>query len=307
MELSEKNFLMFGLAVLIAIATAFMPYAISHGIDGRMRMTFPKPHFSLAEMPPLRDKVALVTGAASGIGQVTAIELARAGAHVVIGVRASRCGSALQAIKGASGSNSVQCLPVDLASLASVADFANAFREEKLPLHILVLNAGVMAPEWGVTVDGVEQQFGVNHLGHFALTNFLVDILKSSAPARVVTVTSAAAFLPDVLSAVIGRAPPNYTDVLADAQPRYWRWEKYAESKLANILFTQELARRLAGTRVFCNSVHPGAVSTELTRHVASSWRGTAVLGWLPGWGALVAPPECQGGSGSHPNLIGTT
>lgn len=130
------------------------------------------------------------------------------------------------------------------------------FHEVENQLHILVNNAGVMASPKVMTKDGFEQQIGVNHMGHFLLTNLLLDLLKISAPSRIVVVSS--------LFHLFGRI--NKEDL--NSEKSYWKWIAYGQSKLANILFTKELARQLEGTSVTVNALHPGAVNTELQRHV---------------------------------------
>jgi retinol dehydrogenase 12 len=202
-------------------------------------------------------KVVIITGANSGIGKETAIDLAKRGGKVYIACRDVKRGEdALSDIKDKSGSGNVHFLQLDLASMASIHEFSKKFHELEAQLHILINNAGVMACPKAMTKDGFEMQIGTNHMGHFLLTNLLLDLLKQTAPARIVNVSS--------LFHWYGRI--NRDDL--NSEKSYWRWIAYGQSKIANILFTRELARRLEGTGVTANSLHPGAVRTELMRDV---------------------------------------
>jgi len=167
---------------------------------------------------------------------------------------------------------------LDLASLASVKSFAKGFLQRQLPLHILVNNAGIMANPFTLTKDGFESQFATNHLGHFLLTRLLLPVLEKSAPARIVTVSSAAAYFPGVLSKLAAFLPPallpagaspelDYSKHLrADSEPIYSPWVAYGQSKFANVLFASALARRVAGKKIYSNSCHPGGISTNLLK-----------------------------------------
>jgi len=155
----------------------------------------------------------------------------------------------------------VEFLPLDLASLTSVETCANEFLKRNLPLHILVNNAGVMAlPKRTETEDGFEMQFGVNHLGHFHLTNLLLPLLIKSAPSRVVNLSSRAHQSGKIF----------WDDLNLKKEGAYAPWTAYSQSKLANILFTKELQRKVdeGGHQVYTYAVHPGFVKTELTRNV---------------------------------------
>jgi len=210
-----------------------------------------------AEVPDMSGKVALITGANTGIGRVTALELARAGAHAVMACRSrERAEPVADEIRQQTG-NQVTLLDLDLASLASVRACAEGFLAKDLPLHVLVCNAG-LAGTRGVTSDGFELAFGVNHLGHFLLTNLLLEKLKASAPARVVVVAS--------------RAHKRVKTIELDRKQEETRtftgFPEYGESKAANILFAKELARRLEGTGVTTYSLHPGVVASDVWRRV---------------------------------------
>lgn len=151
----------------------------------------------------------------------------------------------------------VYCRLCDLASQSSIREFVKAFNEEHDRLDILINNAGVMRCPKSVTKDGIETQLGVNHMGHFLLTNLLLDKLKSSAPSRVVVVASAAH----------RRGKIKVEDL--NSEQSYEAGDAYSQSKLANVLFAKELAKKLAGTGVAVNSVHPGLVDTEIMRHMS--------------------------------------
>lgn len=202
-------------------------------------------------------KTVIITGANSGIGKETAIDLAKRGGKIYIACRdATRGEDALKEIKKRSESDQIFFLQLDLASLESVREFSKKFHELESHLHILINNAGVMACPKTSTKDGFELHIGTNHLGHFLLTNLLLDRLKLSAPSRVVTVSSLFHF--------VGKIRKD--DLFGDKF--YYRWFAYASSKLANILFTRQLAKKLSGTRVTANCLHPGAVHSDLQRHV---------------------------------------
>ena len=206
----------------------------------------------------------LVTGGNTGIGLATATALARGGGRVYIGCRsAERGAAAVGAIRAASGSDSVALLPLDLASLASVRDCAAAFLARDEPLHVLVNNAGV-GGQRGLTADGFELHFGVNHLGHFALTMLLLDRLKESGRgdqepgARVVNVSSEVHYSAKGVDFDAARRRTSFTGT-----------REYAVSKLCNVLFTQELARRLGdGAAVSSYALHPGVVASDIWRRV---------------------------------------
>ncbi len=199
-----------------------------------------------------------MTGANTGIGLATATALAGRGGRVYITARSAAAGSAAVArIKGLSGNDSVFLLSLDLADLDSVRACAAEFLATGEPLHVLINNAGV-AGRQGVTRQGFELAFGVNHLGHFALTMALLDVLKASAPARVVNVSSDAQFAARGID----------FDALRRRGRGITGMRHYAVSKLSNMLFTQELARRLAGSGVTTYAVHPGLVASDIWRRV---------------------------------------
>ena len=201
----------------------------------------------------------LITGGNTGIGLATAIALAREGGQVYIACRSAAAGEAAVArIKSESGSADVRLLALDLASLSSVRACAAAFLALDEPLHVLVNNAGV-GGQRGLTADGFEQHFGVNHLGHFALTQLLLERLTASGPgARVVNVSSEVHYdARGIDFAAVRRPTATFTGM-----------REYAVSKLCNVLFTQELARRLAGAGVTSYALHPGVVASDIWRRV---------------------------------------
>ncbi|HVT67874.1 MAG TPA: SDR family oxidoreductase [Trebonia sp.] len=201
----------------------------------------------------------LVTGGNTGIGLATAIALARDGGRVYIACRSAAAGeTAVARIKSASGSADVWLLPLDLASLDSVRACAAAFLALDEPLHVLVNNAGV-GGQRGLTADGFELHFGVNHLGHFALTQLLLPRLTAAAPgARIVNVSSDAHY----------GAPGIDFDAVRRRTATFTGQREYAVSKLCNVLFTQELARRLTGTGLHAYALHPGVVASDIWRRV---------------------------------------
>ena len=203
-------------------------------------------------------RTVLVTGANTGIGKATALALAREGWRVYVAARSAAAGeAAVSSIKAATGNDAVFLLMLDLADLTSVRDCAKSFLEPYEPLHVLINNAGV-AGRRGLTKQGFELMFGVNHLGHFLLTQLLLDRLASSGPARVVTVSSDAHYQARGIDWDALRRPARGVTGLGE----------YAVSKLCNVLFSQELARRTAGTGVTTYALHPGVVASDIWRRV---------------------------------------
>lgn len=201
----------------------------------------------------------IITGGNTGIGRATATALARDGGRVYVACRTAAAGEAAVArIKAESGAADVWLLPLDLASLKSVRACAAGFLARDEPLHALINNAGV-GGQRGLTADGFEMHFGVNHLGHFALTRLLLDRLAETGPgARVVTVSSDAHYNAAGIDFAAVRRP---TATFAGMR-------EYSVSKLCNVLFAQELGRRLAGTGVSSCSLHPGVVASDIWRRV---------------------------------------
>ena len=211
--------------------------------------------WSATDIPDQSGRIAIVTGANSGLGSETALALARKGAHVVLACRdTAKAQSALQAIRATSPGSSVEVMSLDLASLASVRAFAEAFVAHHGRLDLLCNNAGVMAIPRRRTADGFEMQLGTNHLGHFALTGLLLSRLLDTPGARVVSVSSAA------------HRPGKMHWEDLQLERSYRKWRAYAQSKLANLLFAFELDRRLrkAGASVISVAAHPGYAATNL-------------------------------------------
>lgn len=230
---------------------------------------------------------AVVTGANSGLGLQTVIGLAQRGASVVLACRDEERGlAALRHARNATGGE-LELRLVDLADLSSVGAFAGAWTG---PLDLLVNNAGVMATPLKRTADGFEQQLGINHLGHFALTGLLLEALRRSASPRVVNVSSLAH----------KRARIDFTDL--NAERKYRPWKAYGQSKLANLLFTLELDRRAraAGWPLIAAAAHPGLSTTNLTAGV----RGAAVLDLLGGVFRLMGQSDADG---AQPILLAAT
>lgn len=224
---------------------------------------------------PLLGKVALITGANTGIGRVTARELARQGAQVFIACRsAARAQPVIDELRGLGLAGSMELLPLDLGDFASVRACAQAFLARDLPLHLLINNAG-LAGSRGLTASGFELAFGVNHMGHFLLTQLLLDRLRQSAPARIVTVAS--------------RAHKRVNGLQWDALRQGTRTRtgvlEYGVSKLANVLFSAELGRRLAGSGVTTYALHPGVVASDVWRSVPWPLRSLMKL-------AMISPEE---------------
>jgi NAD(P)-dependent dehydrogenase (short-subunit alcohol dehydrogenase family) len=198
-------------------------------------------------------KTILLTGATSGIGLEASVELARRGARVVmVGRVRARTEAARVQVLQRSGAGDVSTLPCDFSSQASIRALARSFRERHAALHVLVNNAGGVHKKRRLTEDGIESTFAVNHLGYFLLTNLLLDLLVQSAPARVLTVASAGH----------RRGSLDFDDL--GYEKGYGVMRAYTRSKLANVLFANELARRLGGSGVTSNSLHPGVVATNI-------------------------------------------
>jgi NAD(P)-dependent dehydrogenase (short-subunit alcohol dehydrogenase family) len=216
---------------------------VSHGVD-------------------LSGKHAIVTGANTGIGLETARVLALRGCSVTMACRnlEKGAGARERVVAGSGGrveAEQLDLMRLDLASLNSVREFAREFLESDRPIHLLINNAGVMLPDRRQTEDGFEAHFGINHLGHFLLTNLLLERIRASAPARIVNVASDAMQFADL--------GPELEDLNWERR-RFSGWRSYGSSKLMNALFANELTRRVADCGVVANALHPGMVRTELGR-----------------------------------------
>ena len=252
------------------------------------------------DIPSQAGRTAVVTGANSGLGLVTARELARAGAAVVLAVRNREKGErAIEQIRSEIREPELALEAVDLADLDSIRQFADRYTRENRRLDLLVNNAGVMAPPRRLTKDGFESQFGSNHLGHFALTGLLLGSLLAGPEPRVVTLSSAAHRIPGGI---------NFDDL--HFERGYFNWRAYGQSKLANLMFAFELQRRAteAGTNLKSMAAHPGYARTNL-QFAAPPWYeqlvmrvANPVLGQSAGMGALptlyaATKPDLPGGS----------
>ncbi len=247
----------------------------------------------------MENKIILITGANSGIGKATATALAEMGAHVVMMSRDEEKGEeARQEVIRISRNNQVDMLQCDLASLEQIRRFAAEFTARYNRLDVLINNAGIYTEKRMETVDRFEYQIGVNHLGHFLLTRLLLDVLKKSSPSRIINVASAAHF----------GGKMDFDDL--QATRKYSGWKAYAQAKLANILFTYELAHRLAGTGVTANCLHPGFVNSRFAYNREknkANWMMTLMKPFTiePAVGAetsvyLAASPEVEGVTGKY-------
>lgn len=215
--------------------------------------------FDLSKIPTQKGRVAIVTGANTGLGYETALEFARKEIQVILACRnPKKAEKAMQRIKEAVPQAQLDFIPIDLMDLASVRDFATAFKAKYSCLDLLINNAGIMIPPFQKTKDGFESQMGVNYFSHFLLTGLLIDMLNATPNARVVTLSSKAHE-----SGVI-----DFDNL--HAEKSYSKFTAYAQSKLACLLFTQELDRRLKAANKSTISVgaHPGVSRTDLGRHI---------------------------------------
>jgi NAD(P)-dependent dehydrogenase (short-subunit alcohol dehydrogenase family) len=247
----------------------------------------------------MKNKIVMITGATSGIGAVAAMELARLGATVVgVGRNPEKCTSVAARIQKETNNPYVEYLVADLASQAQVRQLVETFNAKYTNLDVLVNNAGAYFSTRQESAEGIEMTFALNHLNYFLLTNLLLDNLKASAPARVINVSSNAHWSSRI----------NFADI--EGRRRYSSWTAYGQSKVANVLFTYELARRLDGNGMTANALHPGFVASGFGHNNRDliGW-GTRVAqkiaGRTPEEGAqtityLVSSPEVEGVSGKY-------
>lgn len=250
----------------------------------------------------MHNKIVMVTGATDGIGKATALGLARMGAHViVVGRTPAKIAATVEQIKAESGNRQIDSLQADFSSLEQIRQLAKTFYQRYDQLDVLVNNAGGVFSPRSETADGFEWTFGVNHLAPFLLTNLLLPALqvaaRRSGSARIVTVSSAA----HVMSKL------NFDDL--QSQRRYSAFRVYAQSKLANILFTYELARRLKNTGITANALHPGGVASNFGRGQPGLF--SRLVGFVMSFGItteqgaqtsiyLAASPEVAGVTGTY-------
>ncbi|KAF4035513.1 short chain dehydrogenase [Phytophthora infestans] len=230
-------------------------------------------NWDASQIPSQQGRVAIVTGANSGIGYETALELARKGAHVVLACRNEERGREAETklreiLSSASEAGKVNFAKLDLGDLSSVKQFSEDFKKTHNRLDLLINNAGIMGGAWGLSADGYEQQFATNHLGHFALTAQLFPLLKESAPSRIVNVSS-----------IMHRSAPtwNEDDIITTSEEKYREMDNYGVTKLSNVLFTNELARRIkaAGIEgVTAAACHPGVTATNLATASTANSKG---------------------------------
>jgi NAD(P)-dependent dehydrogenase (short-subunit alcohol dehydrogenase family) len=247
----------------------------------------------------MNGKICLVTGATNGIGKATALALAQMGATVVIvGRNPAKCAAVVSEIKHSSGNDAVEALIADLSIMAEVRHVADQFKAKYQQLHVLVNNAGGAFGKRQVTSEGFEKTFALNHLNSFLLTRLLLDTLKASAPARIVNVASDA-----------HKGAQLDFDDLQSEKSRF-SLTAYGRSKLATVVFSYELARRLSGTGVTCNVLHPGLVRTGFASNLGVV--PSAVIGFFmrfvgltPEQGAqtsvyLASSPDVENVSGKY-------
>jgi len=223
--------------------------------------TIPDDVWTADDIPNLNGKVIIVTGANSGIGYEAAKQFARKGAQTILACRSiDKAQAAATQIQTEFPDASVEVMPLDLSSLQSVREFAAAFKEKYDRLDVLLNNAGIMMVPYGVTQDGFERQFGTNHLGHFALTGLLLDLIKDTPGARVVNVSSLAHRGGEM----------DFDNLMFEGGQGYERQAAYGRSKLANLLFTYELERKFEeyGVEAMAVAAHPGVSNTHLADHI---------------------------------------
>lgn len=241
----------------------------------------------------MKGRVVLVTGSTDGIGRQTALELARIGATVLLhGRDAARASAALDDIRAATGNESLESYAADFTSQRQVRALADAIRAKHDRLHVLINNAGVFTRRRTLTGDGLETTFAVNHLAPFLLTHLLLDLLKAGAaaagaPSRVITVSSGTHHSGSI----------EWDNLQGEKQ--YDGYSAYARSKLANVLFANDLAGRLKGTGVTSNSLHPGAIATKLLR-AGWSGGGASVQHGAATPVYLATAPEVEGVTGQY-------
>lgn len=248
-----------------------------------------------------KNSVVIVTGANAGMGKAASIALARTGASVVMLCRSRERGEkAVNEVRALTGNNSVELMLCDLGSLKSIEHFCREFKSRYNKLDVLVDNAGIIHRDRHETVDGYEATFGVNYLGHFLLTNRLLDILTASAPSRIIILASS--------EHRKGRIEFEDINLTKD----YSLKRAYRQSKLANVLFTYELAERLKGTGVSANCVHPGVINTGMTIKFCTDGGYGKFVAWIlrpffrsPERGAetavyLATSPEAEGVTGKY-------
>ena len=286
----------------VALALAgFGLYRLISAQRVRQRELTPTPDkWTTADIPNLSGKVIVITGANSGIGYETALAVAQNGATTILACRSmDKARAALADLQAQVPGARAEIMALDLASLESVRSFAAAFKAKYDRLDVLVNNAGIMMVPYGTTVDGFERQLGTNHLGHFALTGLLFDLLTTTPGARVVNVSSGAHRMGEM----------DFDNLQYDDGDGYSPTAAYGRSKLANLLFTYELQHRFEaqGSDTLAVSAHPGIAATNLLGHMSDRWYyplieaaspfflQSAAMGALPTLRAAVDPAVVGG------------
>ncbi|MCP4363645.1 MAG: SDR family NAD(P)-dependent oxidoreductase [Chloroflexi bacterium] len=292
--------------IIGGIATILAGIGIYKFISTQNSKNKPGEIWTTANIPDLTGKVIIVTGANSGVGFEAAKEFARKGAQIILACRSmEKAEAALTEIQAEIPNTQAEIMQLDLASQASVHQFANEFKAKNDQLDVLVNNAGIMMTPYGTTEDGFEQQFGTNHLGHFALTGLLIDLLLKTPGSRVVNVSSNGHRFGNM----------NFANLMFEGGNDYSPARAYGRSKLANLLFTYELQHRYEaiGADASATAAHPGGSSTNLSRHIEEQWyfkmfsllweriAQSAAMGALPTIRAAV-DPNAKGGYYYGPN-----
>eukprot|EP01062_Namystynia_karyoxenos_P020853 TRINITY_DN17902_c0_g1_i1.p1 TRINITY_DN17902_c0_g1~~TRINITY_DN17902_c0_g1_i1.p1 ORF type:complete len:398 (+),score=134.80 TRINITY_DN17902_c0_g1_i1:86-1195(+) len=262
-------------ALLPSIMRELLPVLDKHGKTRGVGIV-PASHrgtpwgFTHDQIPQLKGKTAVVTGANTGLGYSSALFLARAGARVVVACRSvKRCEDAAARIRANHSEAAVTPMQLDLASFKSVRDFAAKLRRQIDRIDTLMLNAGVSWLPYQHSEDGIEITFQVNHVAHQLLTDLVLPLVEKAAPSTIVVVSSAAHW--DNSPKTVNAVPLSLEEVNDEAG--YEAWLRYGVTKLANVFMAQELAQRLQGKGVYVNSIHPGLVDTEIVRNLEQAGR----------------------------------
>jgi NAD(P)-dependent dehydrogenase (short-subunit alcohol dehydrogenase family) len=282
--------------LLVGVTAALAGIGIYKYVTSK-QYALPTEIWTTEDMPDLTGKVIIVTGANSGIGYEAAKEFARKGAQTILACRSmEKAQAAFDQIQTEIPDAPAEIMMLDLASLESVRKFTDQFKAQYERLDVLLNNAGIMMVPYGVTQDGFERQFGINHLGHFALTGLLTDLITKTPGARVVNVSSNAH----------RRGNMNFENIMYDGGQGYNPQGAYGRSKLANLLFTFELQRRFEanGINAIAAAAHPGISQTNLANHlpmintlrpVMERVVQSSAMGALPSIRAAV-DPQARGG-----------
>jgi NAD(P)-dependent dehydrogenase (short-subunit alcohol dehydrogenase family) len=293
MDNNKKIYLMVAGAVAAVAGVGVYKYVASK------QNTLPAEIWTTVDMPDLTGKVIIVTGANSGIGYEAAKEFAREGGQTILACRSmEKAQAAMDQIKTEIPDAKLEIMYLDLANLESIRKFADQFKAQYERLDVLLNNAGIMMVPYGTTEDGFERQFGTNHLGHFALTGSLIDLLTNTPNARVVNVSSNGHRFGTM----------DFDNLMfADGQD-YSPMDAYGRSKLANLLFTYELQRRFeaAGVSAIATAAHPGISDTSLADHMFDRWHLgflKPAMGWFTQSAAMGALPSLR--AAVDPNVSG--